>query len=41
MNNFSFLDFNKLHNNELEIIEKNGMKSAMTDFSILLRRKLF
>ena len=36
MNNFSFLNLNKIQEEELEIIERNGMKSATTDFSILL-----
>ena len=36
MNNFSFLNLNKMQEEELEIIERNGMKSAVTDFSILL-----
>lgn len=37
MSNFSFLNIsNQSHKDELEIIEKMGMKSAITDFSILL-----
>ena len=36
MNNFSFLNLNKIQEEELGIIERYGMKSAVTDFSISL-----
>ena len=36
MNNFSFLNLNEIQKEELQIIERSGMKSATTDFSILL-----